>query len=160
MLDLLSGVIALRTSAREYDEEIRGIIACERDIFGDTALLTSGAKARKHLALCDNLPTPPRYSITRCESAGSLGMHTTIKELLDHLAGFPSWRKSIDDGKKLVGLLVSTNAKFGASGGVVSTVASVANTNSLQQSSRQVFTLDLSNGDDSMSDLQNCIITL
>jgi len=86
---------------------------------------------------------------------GSVGLHITIKQLLDWLSIFPSWRRSLQGTKKRLGLVVSTDgASLGSQGGVVSTVAWLVNSPETQQSARQVFTLALSNGSDSVSETQ------
>jgi len=152
VLDLLSGIIAIRVGETPYEDEILSVVKCVREMFGNTMLLAP--RARGLQALRDNCPAAPQYKLTRGPN-GSIGLHTTVHELLDYLSNFPSWRQSITAPLNRLGIVISTDgAKMGANGGVVSTVVWLVNLVGLQQSSRQVFTLALSNGDDSVAELQ------
>ena len=151
VLDLLSGIIALRMPQNVYDNEVQPLVRVMRHVFADKSLLTY--RARAMAALKENIVPGPTYTMTFAPD-GSIGMHTTIEKVLDFLSNFPSWRQTMKVPKGNIGVVVSCDgAKLGAKGGVVSTVMWFLNMVDLPQSSRQVFTLALSNGDDNAQQL-------
>ena len=69
VLDLLSGIIAIRVGETPYEDEILSVVKCVREMFGNTMLLAP--RARGLQALRDNCPAAPQYKLTRGPNARS-----------------------------------------------------------------------------------------
>ena len=156
-LALLSGMIAERTSQVEYDQEIMGLSNAMRRIFGGAQLLVSRKEGKA--ALDRHLPPAPEWTRTvRTDSAGkviSVGMHLSIKALLDYLSLWPGWNDALQGSKRVLGLCASTDgAKLTRGIGICATAVWLLNTCDLCQSARHTFTVALSSGGDSVDEMR------
>ena len=156
-LDLLSGCIAHRMSAKEYKEEVLGVCSLLKPFFGEESLLCDWTTGKDRLMR--NIAPLPTWTVSpfRTDESGkvlSVGVHTSVKELLDFLSRYPGWRDSVRGSKKTLGICVSTDGAKLGQGGVLSTVVWVVNTTDLCQSARHTFTVALSSGGDSEAEMR------
>jgi hypothetical protein len=120
-LDLLTGLISLRISKRTYDTEILGLANTLRSSFVGASFLLPRTYGRK--AVAQHVPPLPKFSVTVDDATGTVGVSTTVGCVLDFLATFPSWRRSLRGNKNSLGLLVWTDGfPFLHSGGATVTV--------------------------------------